>query len=558
VKNPQQQLGDILLAEGLIDQQQLDAALEQQRAEGGNLGRIFLQRGLVTEHALVSALAKRLGMDFADLSQQMVDPSVVTMIPEALARRHRAVPIGVNDDGALVVAMSDPSNIVALDDLRTVTDRSLKPVVATRTDVEDTIDRYLSGDSDLDQLESEEDDTDEELEELADAADDAPIVKFCNQLIARAVRDRASDIHVEPQERQTRVRLRVDGVLHEVQTQPKKVHNALTSRLKIMSELDIAEKRIPQDGRVTGKFGGRSVDLRVSTLPTVFGEKVVMRILDKSSVLLDLGDLGFREDNFQRFKRSYTKPYGMILVTGPTGSGKSTTLYAALNAINDPSVNIVTVEDPVEYRMSGISQVHVHQKAGLTFPNALRSILRQDPDVVLVGEMRDRETAAIGMEAALTGHLVLSTLHTNDAPSAVTRLMEMGIDPFLVSSSVDCVLAQRLLRRLCGYCKQPYTPSLEELESAGFASDSIEGEIPNLYRAVGCPSCAHTGYRGRTAVHEVMSVTEEIKRLIAERASAEDIEKFARAQGMESLREDGLVKALQGTTTLEEVARVVV
>ncbi len=559
VRNPQQQLGDLLLEQGLIDRAQLDEALEQQRLEGGNLGRILVERGVITEHALVAALAKRLGMDFADLSQQMVDPSVVTMIPEALARRHRAVPIGVSDDGDLVVAMSDPSNIVALDDLRTVTDRSLKPVVATRSDVEDTIDRYLSADSDLEQLQPDEpDDTDEELEELADAADDAPIVRFCNQLISRAVRDRASDIHVEPQERQTRVRLRVDGVLHEVQTQPRKVHNALTSRLKIMAELDIAEKRIPQDGRISGKFGGRAVDLRVSTLPTVFGEKVVMRILDKSSVLLDLADLGFRDVNFQRFKASYTKPYGMILVTGPTGSGKSTTLYATLNAINSPTVNIVTVEDPVEYRLAGISQVHVHQKAGLTFPNALRSILRQDPDVVLVGEMRDRETAAIGMEAALTGHLVLSTLHTNDAPSAVTRLIEMGIEPFLVSSSVDCVLAQRLLRRLCAYCKQPYTPSTDELESAGFAGDKVGDDKPNLYRAVGCPSCAHTGYRGRTAVHEVMTVTEEIQRLIAERATAEDIEKFARAQQMESLREDGLVKALQGTTTLEEVARVVV
>jgi type IV pilus assembly protein PilB len=557
--NAPQPLADVLLQEALVSQHDLDRALARQAEEGGNLGRALIDLGALDEQTLVATLARRMGMDFVDLSDQLIDPAVASLVPERIARRHWAIPVRIDDDGYLVVAMSDPSNVVALDDVRTVAQREVRAVVATRGDVEEAIERFLTGEGhDIDRLDVDVDDDDhEDLEQIEEVVDEAPVVKFVNQLITRAVQDRASDIHLEPQERATRVRTRVDGVLHEIMTQPRKTHAAIVSRLKIMGELDIAEKRIPQDGRIKGRFGGKHIDLRVSTLPTVHGEKVVMRILDKSSVLMDLGDLGFLTDNFERYQTSFTKPYGMILVTGPTGSGKSTTLYATLNVLNKPAVNIVTTEDPVEYQLPGISQVQINPKANLTFPAALRSILRQDPDIVLVGEMRDRETAAIGMEAALTGHLVLSTLHTNDAPSAVTRLTEMGIDPFLVSASVDCVLAQRLLRQVCPKCREPERPSGEELRTAGFNVEEMES-IPTVYRAVGCGHCSKTGYRGRLAVHEVMSVTEEVQRLIVERAPTEDIRKFALAQGMAPLRADGLAKVLHGETTLEEVSRVVV
>jgi type IV pilus assembly protein PilB len=557
--NAPQPLADVLLQEALVSQHDLDRAVARQAEEGGNLGRALIDLGALDEQTLVATLARRMGMDFVDLSDQLIDPAVASLVPERIARRHWAIPVRIDDDGYLVVAMSDPSNVVALDDVRTVAQREVRAVVATRGDVEEAIERFLTGEgNDIDRLDVDVDDDDhEDLEQIEEVVDEAPVVKFVNQLITRAVQDRASDIHLEPQERATRVRTRVDGVLHEIMTQPRKTHAAIVSRLKIMGELDIAEKRIPQDGRIKGRFGGKHIDLRVSTLPTVHGEKVVMRILDKSSVLMDLGDLGFLTDNFERYQTSFTKPYGMILVTGPTGSGKSTTLYATLNVLNKPAVNIVTTEDPVEYQLPGISQVQINPKANLTFPAALRSILRQDPDIVLVGEMRDRETAAIGMEAALTGHLVLSTLHTNDAPSAVTRLTEMGIDPFLVSASVDCVLAQRLLRQVCPKCREPERPSGEELRTAGFNVEEMES-IPTVYRAVGCGHCSKTGYRGRLAVHEVMSVTEEVQRLIVERAPTEDIRKFALAQGMAPLRADGLAKVLHGETTLEEVSRVVV
>jgi type IV pilus assembly protein PilB len=557
--NAPQPLADVLLQEALVSQHDLDRGLARQAEEGGNLGRALIDLGALDEQTLVATLARRMGMDFVDLSDQLIDPAVASLVPERIARRHWAIPVRIDDDGYLVVAMSDPSNVVALDDVRTVAQREVRAVVATRGDVEEAIERFLTGEGhDIDRLDVDVDDDDhEDLEQIEEVVDEAPVVKFVNQLITRAVQDRASDIHLEPQERATRVRTRVDGVLHEIMTQPRKTHAAIVSRLKIMGELDIAEKRIPQDGRIKGRFGGKHIDLRVSTLPTVHGEKVVMRILDKSSVLMDLGDLGFLTDNFERYQASFTKPYGMILVTGPTGSGKSTTLYATLNVLNKPAVNIVTTEDPVEYQLPGISQVQINPKANLTFPAALRSILRQDPDIVLVGEMRDRETAAIGMEAALTGHLVLSTLHTNDAPSAVTRLTEMGIDPFLVSASVDCVLAQRLLRQVCPKCREPERPSGEELRTAGFNVEEMES-IPTVYRAVGCGHCSKTGYRGRLAVHEVMSVTEEVQRLIVERAPTEDIRKFALAQGMAPLRADGLAKVLHGETTLEEVSRVVV
>ncbi|MGI8575657.1 MAG: GspE/PulE family protein [Egibacteraceae bacterium] len=551
------QLADVLLAENLISQEDLARAQEEQQREAKPLGRVLLDMGLFSEAGLVAALAKHLGLQFVDLGEYQIDPVAASMLPELLARRHCVLPLGFDEDRRLILAMCDPANVLALDDVRTLTDRDVQPVVAIRADILAAIDKYARMGDSVEDLAGQMgiDDEADDLAAVKEVAEDAPIVKFVNALIMQAVQDRASDIHIEPQEHNIRVRYRVDGVLHETTTQSRKIHSGVVSRLKIMADMDIAERRIPQDGRISVKTAGKAVDLRVSTLPTVYGEKVVMRILDKTSILLELADLGFADDNYARYEQSFRKPYGMILVTGPTGSGKSTTLYATLNVINRPEVNIVTTEDPVEYRLPGINQVQINNKAGLTFPGALRSILRQDPDVVLVGEMRDHETAHIGMEAALTGHLVLSTLHTNDAPSAVTRLTEMGIDPFLVGSAVDCVLAQRLVRRLCGKCKEPYEPSSAELQAAGWRP---EHEVSELYRPVGCSHCAKTGYRGRLAVHEVMQVTEEIERLIVERASTDDIEKFAKAQGMTPLRDDGLEKVRDGATTLEEIARVVV
>jgi type IV pilus assembly protein PilB len=460
----------------------------------------------------------------------------------------------------LVIAMADPANVIALDDLRTLAKVDLRPVVSTRSDVLAAIDRAYRAGDELDSLTSAMDsrnDDEEDLSKIREVVEDAPIVKFVNLLITQGIQDGASDIHLEPAEYDLRVRFRIDGVLHEVMRSPKSIQSGVISRLKIMADINIAERRIPQDGRLSVNAFGKKVDLRVATLPTVWGEKVVMRILDNSTAMLDLKDLGFSLGNLERYQQSFTKPYGMILVTGPTGSGKSTTLYSTLNKINRPEVNIITVEDPVEYRLAGINQVQTHAKAGLTFAAALRSILRADPDVVLIGEIRDHETALIAIEAALTGHLVLATLHTNDAPSAVTRLIEMGIEPFLVGSALDCVLAQRLARRLCGKCKEPYTPSAETLLAARFPW--TEGEpLPILHRAVGCSACAKTGYKGRLALHEVMRVTESVERLTVERASSSDIERVAHGEGMVSLRLDGMAKVAAGVTSLDEILRVVV
>jgi type IV pilus assembly protein PilB len=401
-------------------------------------------------------------------------------------------------------------------------------------------------------------DQESDLADIEAAVEDAPIVKLVQAIMTQAVADRASDVHIEPGEKDVRVRFRVDGVLHEVMHSPKSIQGGLISRLKVMADMNIAEKRVPQDGRIGMRVGTKQLDLRVATLPTVYGEKVVIRILDKSSALLQLSELGFLDQAYQRYEEAFRKPYGAILVTGPTGSGKSTTLYAALNTINSPDRNIITVEDPVEYRLPGINQVQVNPKAGLTFASALRSILRADPDIVLVGEIRDRETAIIGVEAALTGHLVLSTLHTNDAASTPLRMVEMGVEPFLVTSALDCVVAQRLARRLCDKCKEEYQPSEAELSEAGWPMEELSGgEWPTLYRALGCAACGRTGYRGRFALHEVMLITEEIERLIIERRSTEEMQKEAVIQGMLTLRDDGLRKVARGDTCLEEIFRVV-
>jgi type IV pilus assembly protein PilB len=554
------QLGDILLEEGLVTEGQLMAALDEQAMRGESLGRILVDIGMLTEAQLVRALANQVGMEFVELAEFPVDRNAVSLLPGSLCRRYTVLPTGILD-GFLVLAMADPGNVVAVDDARTLSGLPVRPVVATHDDLIAAIDRYCRADDEIDDLASalEETQTDEieDLSKVGDIADDdAPIVRFVNILVQQAIQDRASDIHIEPSESDVRVRYRIDGVLHEMQRAPKQIQGGIISRLKIMSDIDIAERRKPQDGRMSVSHHGRKIDLRVATLPTVWGEKVVMRILDNSTASLDLRDLSFLEDNLETYKESYTKPYGMILVTGPTGSGKSTTLYATLNAVSRPEINVITVEDPVEYRLPGINQVQVNPKAGLTFAGALRSILRSDPDVVLLGEIRDHETAQIAIEAALTGHMVLSTLHTNDAPSAVTRLIEMGIEPFLVGSALDCVVAQRLARRLCGKCKEAYQPNEVELISARFPWNPGE-EIPTLYRPAGCTSCSRTGYKGRLAVHEVMRVTEEIERHAVAHSSSAEIGHTAREQGMVTLRDDGWTKVLLGDTSIEEVLRVV-
>ena len=552
------QLGDVLVESGLLTPQQLADSQEQQQRDGSSLGRVLVDRGYLSEAQVVAALAEQIGLQFLDLSESSIDQGAISLIPGVLCRRYTAIPVRLEED-RLVVAMADPSNVFAIDDLRSAAGMDVRAVVSTKADVLAAIDRYYRSEAELGDL-STALDAEEEQEDLStvhEVTEEAPIVRFVNLLITQAIQDGASDIHLEPTETDLRVRFRIDGVLHEVMRAPRHIRAGVISRLKIMSDINIAERRIPQDGRLSVTAHGRKIDLRVATLPTVRGEKVVMRILDNSTTRLGLADLGFSQFNYDRYATSFTKPYGMILVTGPTGSGKSTTLYATLNIVNRPEVNIITVEDPVEYRLPGVNQVQTNAKAGLTFASALRSILRSDPDIVLIGEIRDHETAQIAVEASLTGHLVLSTLHTNDAASAVTRLTEMGIEPFLVGSALDCVLAQRLTRRLCAKCKEPYVPSPETLIAAGFPWHDGE-RVPTLYRAVGCSLCAKTGYRGRMALHEVMPMTEQLERLTVERGSVASISAAAHAEGMMSLRLDGMSKVLAGHTSLDEVLRVVV
>jgi type IV pilus assembly protein PilB len=552
------QLGDILIADGVLTEHQLLDAMEEKQARGQTLGRTLVELGMITEPQLVRALAQQVGMEFVELTNYPVDQSAVALVSSTLCRRHNALPVGYQGD-SLKLAMANPSDVVAVDDFRSASRMNVIPVIATHDDIAAAIDRYCRADHELDELQDEmlEGEADQpDLESMgATAEDDAPIVRFVNLLISQAIQDRASDIHIEPAERDVAIRYRIDGVLHEMQRAPKASANGVVSRLKIMSDIDIAERRKPQDGRLSVNHQGRKIDLRVATLPTVWGEKVVMRILDNSTATLDLEDLGLREANLNNYRQSFTKPYGMILVTGPTGSGKSTTLYATLNQIARPEINVITVEDPVEYRLPGINQVQVNVKAGLTFAAALRSILRADPDVVLVGEIRDKETAQIAIEAALTGHLVLSTLHTNDAPSAVTRLIEMDVEPFLVGSAVDCVVAQRLARRLCTHCTElqefPISAVPERLRS------HVSGQTISLHVPVGCTHCSQTGYRGRLALHEIMVVTEDLERLAVARASSAEIARVAEEKGMEPLLIDGWEKVVAGLTSLEELLRVV-
>lgn len=549
-------LGKLLMLAGIITERQLADALEVHRATGSPLGRVLVDLGYATQGAILSVMAKQIGIEYIDFAERQPEPTAVALVPREMAERYTLMPVSLTDS-TLTVAMADPQNVLALDDLRIVTGLDIKPAISTKDDIVAAIEEYykVAERAEDNEFVSTEDISADELQQLTEVESEAPAVKLVNYIIQKAVADRASDIHIEPQENDLRVRFRIDGVLHEVMRSPKATQQAVISRFKIMAEMDISDSRRPQDGHCAVTVGNHKMDFRVSSLPTVYGERIVLRILRKDSILLQLTDLGFLPTSLERFESSFRKPYGAILVTGPTGSGKSTTLYAAINVLNDPSRHILTAEDPVEYRLPGINQCQINHKAGLDFARALRSFLRCSPDVILVGEIRDQETAQIAIESALTGHLVLSTLHTNDAPSAVTRLIEMGVEPFLVSSAIGCVLGQRLARKLCNDCKQEWRPKPEALIKAGFPPDNLPEAI---YRAVGCKKCSGTGYRGRTGVHEVMLMSEKIARLAIEEATAEEIKQVAIEEGMMTLRQDGLEKVRMGITSIEEIMRVIV
>jgi type IV pilus assembly protein PilB len=563
-------LGEVLVTEGKISPEELEEALTIHREDGRQLGEILVSMGSVSKTDLAEALAKRLRLEYVEIIEADVDRAAATLVDRRVLRKHGALPLRV-EDGKLVVAMSDPTNFYALEDLSMLSGHPVRPVVALEDEIRRVFDRALAIGEEVSELlgeaaedSSADDFSSGEVELGVDAGpEEAPIVKLVGAILQRAVGEGASDIHIEPRSKELAVRFRVDGVLREVMSVPPKLQGGVIARLKILANLDIAERRLPQDGRFSVRSGTQKIDLRAATLPTVFGEKVVLRLLDTSSVEANLKKLGFAGRDLERFEEVFRRPHGTILVTGPTGSGKSTTLYATLAELNSPDKNIITIEDPVEYRMRGINQIQVNPKAGLTFASGLRSVLRADPDVVMIGEIRDYETAKISVEAALTGHLVLATLHTNDAPSAVARLTDMGVEPFLTASAVDCVIAQRLARRLCERCKEPVELEPEALESLNFPFELLEeqGEVfLSFHRPVGCERCGGTGYKGRVGIFEHMVVGDEIRERILERTSAGEIARAAeeRGGGMVRLREDGLLKAARGITTVEEVLRTVV
>lgn len=570
-RGPKKPIGQILLEKGLITQEQLDEALRIQKNTTEQLGRILVDLGHVSEKDVLRAQAEQLGIAFLELDRTSVDQEVAKAIPQSVVQRYNAVPIR-RTGNRLTVAMQDPTNVFALDDIRLITGYEIDPVLAAPDDIAALL-RSVDGDSRSEELRTAlealdggaaaavADDmnitgggADEEMDRRG-LEDEAPIIRIVNVIIQQAIKDRASDIHVEPDRRGVRVRYRIDGVLHEVMNVPKYVHAPLISRIKIMGDMNIAERRLPQDGRIHVRVEGKDYDLRVSTLPTVFGEKSVMRILDQSSILIGLNKLGMAPDMQAQLESIIVQPNGMILSTGPTGSGKTTTQYSILNKLNSVEKNITTIEDPVEYQLPGLNQVHVNRKAGLTFANAMRYFVRQDPDIIMVGEIRDLETAETAVQASLTGHLVLSTLHTNDAPSAVTRLVDMGVEPFLISASVIGVLAQRLGRRICQNCKEPYKPPMEALRRINFPLEALEDVV--LYRGRGCEQCRHTGYVGRVGIYELMLMNEEIQDLIVRRAPLSEVKRAALAGGMKSLKMDGFQKVIEGITTVEEVMRVV-
>ncbi len=545
-------LTQVIIDLGFAPRERVEAAMLAARDAGTTPDQLLVDQGVITLEQRARAIAERLGLDFLDLTQYRLDMAAVNLLPPDVARRCELVPVARIGDDTLVVAMADPANVVAIDDVEIQTGMNVQVAVATREDIHAVIANMSRLDSAVTEVVEEDSLAEVEMFDVHDAATETPIVKLVNALLSQAVSHGASDVHFEAEARDMRVRIRVDGVLEEIAKIPGRMVPGTVSRIKIMCELDISERRLPQDGRVGLNVDGKQIDIRVVTLPTVHGESVVMRILDRSNVLIEIPKLGLDEFSLGRLKSATGHAHGSVLVTGPTGSGKSTTLYAVLNSLNTPDKNIVTIEDPVEYQLDGVTQVAVNARSGLTFATGLRAMMRADPDIIMVGEIRDRETAQISIEAALTGHLLLSTLHTNDAPSSITRLVEMGIEPFLVSSSVRCVVAQRLARVLCPACKTAVTLEASVLARSGFVVDhDVSG-----YEASGCPRCSGSGYRGRVGIYEIMPVSDAIRDLALHSASSDRIMDTARAEGMRTLREDAFEKVKAGVTAVDEVLRV--
>jgi type IV pilus assembly protein PilB len=542
-------IGEVVVDLGFAGREQVEEAVAVARAQGRPTGQVLVEQGVLRQDQLARVVAERFGLDYVDLAVYELDMGAVNLISSDSAKRYQAVPVGFTDDGTLLLAMADPTNVLTIDDVAMMTGRRIRAAAASVEDLNLLLARLARMDDSIEDI-VDDSDADAEPDQLVDEADrDAPIIKLVHSIVAQAVQQGASDIHVNPEEGDTRVLFRVDGVLFPAATVKRRMAMGVVSRIKIMADLDISEKRVPQDGRFALTVDGRRVDIRVVTLPLVYGEGVVMRILDKGVVVQGLESLGMQSDELQRFNDAIHRPNGAVLVTGPTGSGKSTTLYGALNVLNDGERSILTIEDPVEQRIAGVKQMQIAPKAGVTFDVGLRSMLRADPDVIMVGEIRDRETAHIAIEAALTGHLVLSTLHTRDAPSALGRLIDMGIEPFLVSSAIDCIVAQRLVRMLCKHCKRP-----QKVPDSVLAEHGLTGAEP--YEPVGCSRCAGSGYRGRVGLYEVMSVSEEIRALILERASVDDMVAVAVRQGMLRLRDDGMQKVREGLTSIAEIERM--
>ncbi|MCM2265251.1 MAG: type IV-A pilus assembly ATPase PilB [Desulfuromonadales bacterium] len=555
-------LGELLVRNKLIDEKQLAKALEEQRASGGRLGASLVKLGYLKEEDLAAFLSRQYGVPSINLSEFEIDQNVIKLVSPEVAQKYQLVP--VNRAGStLIVAMADPSNIFAIDDIKFMTGYNVEVVVAAEASIKASIDKYYDQSAsfddvmgNLEDIDLEVVDEDEQIDvgALEKATEDAPVVKLVNLILTDAIKKRASDIHIEPYEKSFRVRYRIDGVLHEVMKPPMKLKNAITSRIKIMSEMDISERRLPQDGRIKIKLpGGNDMDYRVNCLPTLFGEKVVMRLLDKSNLQLDMTKLGYEPQALKWFKEAIHKPFGMVLVTGPTGSGKTVSLYSALAELNKVTENISTAEDPVEFNFAGINQVQMHEEIGLNFASALRAFLRQDPDIIMIGEIRDFETAEIGVKAALTGHLVLSTLHTNDAPATVNRLLNMGIEPFLVASAVNLITAQRLARRCCPECKVPEEVPKEVLIQAGVKEEELEGAV--CYKGEGCPTCSGSGYKGRVGFYQIMPMFEDLREMILSGANTAEIKRESMRLGVKTMRQSGLTKMLEGVTSLEEVLR---
>ncbi len=555
-------LGELLVRNKLIDEKQLAKALEEQKASGGRLGASLTKLGFLKEEDLAAFLSRQYGVPSINLNEFEIDESVIKLIPAGVVQKYQLIP--VNRAGStLIVAMADPSNIFAIDDIKFMTGYNVEVVVTSEASIKTAIDKYYDQSAsfddvmgDLDDIDLEVIDEGEEIDssELAKASEDAPVVKLVNLILTDAIKKKASDIHVEPYEKSFRVRYRIDGVLHEVMKPPMKLKNALTSRIKIMSEMDISERRLPQDGRIKIKLpGGKDMDYRVNCLPTLFGEKICLRLLDKSNLQLDMTKLGYEEQSLKWFKEQIHKPFGMVLVTGPTGSGKTVSLYSALGELNTPTENISTAEDPVEFNFAGINQVQMHEEIGLNFASALRAFLRQDPDIIMIGEIRDFETAEIGVKAALTGHLVLSTLHTNDAPSTINRLLNMGIEPFLVASAVNLITGQRLGRRICQECMVEEDIPKETLVQAGIPEDQVDETI--CYKGEGCSSCNDTGYKGRVGYYQVMPMFEEIRELILAGANTAELKRESMRLGVKTMRQSALTKMVEKVTSFEEVLR---